>query len=89
MFIDKISRTFFEKGHSRNYMKLFQNLTSSFRVMIFKEFVHVCRAIHQSHVHERIKISLTTFEKGHSRNISVNWGLEDTYSVVLTDRICY
>ena len=57
------------------------------------EFVHVCIVnvdpIHQSHVHEQTKISLTTFEKGHSRNIAVNWGLEDTYSVVLTDRACY
>ena len=69
-------------------MKLFQNLTSSFREG-FKEFIHVCivkvAPIHQSHVYEQIKILLTIFEKGHSRNISVEWGLEATYLFVLID----
>ena len=99
MFIDKISKIFFEKGHSRNIsMKCFYEfLWNYFKIWpvvsekkIVKEFVFVCivkvAPIHQSHVHERIKTSLTTFEKGHSRNISANWRLEATYSVVLT---CY
>ena len=91
--LTKFRNHFLKRGHSRNIsMKLFQNLTSSFRED-FKEFVHVCiqkvAPIHQSHVHERIKISLTIFEKGHSRNISANWGLEATYSVVLIHRSCY
>ena len=70
-------------------MRLFQNLTSSFR----EDFLAICLCscsqaapIHQSHNgHGRIKISVTIFERGHSRNISVNWGLEVTYSVVLID----
>ena len=78
-----------EKGHSRNIsMRLFQNLTNSFR----EDFLPICLCsysqvtpIHQSHVHGQIKISLTIFERGHSRNISVNWELEATYSVVLID----
>ena len=69
-------------------MKFFQNLTSSFR-----DFLGVCSCsysekvapIHQNHVYGWIKISLIVFEKGHLRNISVNWGLEATYSVVLID----
>ena len=68
-------------------MRLFQNLTNSFR-----DFLGTCLCsysqvapIHQSHVHGQIKISLTIIERGHSRNISVNWELEATYSVVLID----
>ena len=60
-------------------MRLFQNLTSSFR----EDFLGICLCsysqaapIHQSHVHGPIKISQTIFEKGHSRNFSVKWGLE-------------
>ena len=85
MFID--DQTFannFEKGHPRNISMRF--LTSIFR----EDFLGIClwsysqvAPIHQSPVHGRIKISLTIFERGHSRNISVNWGLEATYSVVL------
>ena len=67
-------------------MRLFQNLTNSFR----EDFLGICLCscsqvapIHQSHVHGQIKISLTIFETGHSKNISVNWELEATYSVVL------
>ena len=68
-------------------MRLFQNLTNSFR----EDFLGICLClysqvapIHQSHVHGQIKISLLIFfERGHSRNISVNWELEATYSVVL------
>ena len=71
-----------------NYFKIWPVVSEK----ISKEFVHVCivnvAPIHRSHIHERIKISLTTSEKALSRNISVNWGLEDTYSVVLTDRTC-
>ena len=79
-----------EKGHSRNIrtMRLFQNLTNSFR----EDFLGICLCsycqvapIHQSHVHGQIKISMSIFERGHSRNISVNWELEATYSVVLID----
>ena len=73
-----------------NYFKIWPVVSEK---KIFKEFVHVCivnlAPIHQSHVHEWIKISLTTFEKGHSRNISANWGLEHTYSAVLTERTFY
>ena len=71
-------------------MRLFQNLTNSFR----EEFLGICLCsysqvapIHQSHVHGQIKISLSIFEEGHSRNISVNWELEATYSVVLINRL--
>ena len=56
----------FEKGHSRNIsMRLFQNLTSSFR----EDFLGICLCsnsqvapIHHSHVHGWIKISLKSFE---------------------------
>ena len=55
-----------EKGHSRNIsMRLFQNLTNSFR----EDFLGMCLCsysqvdpIHQSHVHGQVKISLTIFE---------------------------
>ena len=57
-------------------MRLFQNLTNSFR----EDILGICLCsysqvapIHQSHVHGQIKISLMIFERGHSRNISVNW----------------
>ena len=89
-----------EKVHSRNIsMRLFQNLTHSFR----EDFLGICicsysqvAAMHQSRVHGRIKITLsrvhgrikitlTIFERGYSRNISVNWEVEATYSVVLID----
>ena len=80
-----------EKGHSRNIsMRLFQNLTYSFR----EDFLGICLCSysqvvpnHQSHVHVQIKISLTIFERGHSRNISVNWEFETTYSVMLIDYV--
>ena len=69
-------------------MRLFQNLTNSFR----EDFLGICLCsysqvapIHQSHVHGQIKISQIIFERGNSRNISVNWELETTYSVVLID----
>ena len=71
-------------------MRLFQNLTNSFR----EDFLGICSysysqvaPIHQSHVHGQIKISQTIFERSHSRNISVNWKLETTYSVVLIDYV--
>ena len=71
----KISQTNFEKGHQRNIpVKLFQNLTSSFREEDFLK-ISSCPCIvqeapiHQSHVFRRIKISQTSFEKGHPRNI--------------------
>ena len=71
-------------------MRLFQNLTNSFR----EDFLGMClcsysqvATIHESHVHGQIKISLSIFERGHSRNISVNWELEATYSVVLIDKV--
>ena len=67
-------------------MRLFQNLTNSFR----KDFLGICLCsysqvapIHQSNVHGQVQISLTIFERGHSRNISVTWELEAIYSVVL------
>ena len=74
----KISRTFFEKGHQRNIpVKLFQNLTSSFR----EDFLRIsscpfsARSPHlpdfQSHGFGWIKILRTIFEKGHQRNIPV------------------
>ena len=69
-------------------MKLFQNLTNSFR----ENFLGIClcsysqvASIQQSHVHGLIKISPSILERGHSRKISVNWELEATYSVVLID----
>ena len=59
-------------------MRLFQNLTNSFR----EDFLGMClcsysqvATIHESHVHGQIKISLSIFERGHSRNISVNLGI--------------
>ena len=71
-------------------MRLFQNLTNSFR----EDFLGICLCsysqvapIHQSHVHGQVKISLTIFERGDSRNISVNWELEANYSVVLIDLV--
>ena len=73
----KILQTVFEKGHQRNIpVKLFQNLTSSFRE---EDFLRISSCpyivqeapIHQSHVFGRIKISQTIFEKGHPRNIPV------------------
>ena len=71
-------------------MRLFQNLTNSFR----EDFLGICllsysqvAPIHQSHVHGQVKISITTFGIGHSRNISVNWELEAIYSVVLIDLV--
>ena len=79
-----------EKGHSRNIsMRLFQNLTNSFR----EDFWWFCLCSysqvapkHQSLVHGQIKISLTFLrERGHFRNISVNWELDATNSVVLID----
>ena len=88
MFIDRSKfQEQFWKGSLRNIsMRLFQNLTNSFR----QDFFGICLCsysqvapIHQSYVH--IKISLSIFERGHSRNISVNWELEATYSVVLID----
>ena len=90
MFIDRSKfQEHSEKGHSRNIStRLFQNLTNSFR----EDLLGIClvsysqvAAIHQSHVHVRIKITLTVFERGHSRNISVNWEFEATCSVVLID----
>ena len=57
-------------------MKLFQNLTSSFREENFLR-IYSCpyivqeAPIHQSHVFWLIKISKTIFEKGHPRNIPV------------------
>ena len=69
-------------------MRLFQNLTNSFR----EDFLGICLcsysqvvSIHQRHIHGQIKISLSILQGGHSRNISVNWKLEATYSVVLID----
>ena len=78
-----------EKGYSRKIsMRLFQNLTNSFR----EDFFGICLCsysqvapIYQSHVHGQIKISLMIFKRGHSRNISVNWESQATYSVVLKD----
>ena len=72
MFIDrsKFHEQFLKRViHSMNIsMKLFKNLTSSFREEVFYEFVHVrivkVAPIHQSHVYERIKILLTIFEEG-------------------------
>ena len=71
-------------------MRLFQNLTNSFR----EDFLGICLCsysqvapIHQSLVHGQVKISLRIFERGHSSNISVNWELEAIYSVVLIDLV--
>ena len=71
-------------------MRLFKNLTNSFR----EDFLGIClhsysqvAPIHQSHVHGQVKISLTIFETGQSRNISVNRELEAIYSVVLIDLV--
>ena len=80
-----------EKGHSRNIsMRLFQNLTNSFR----EDFIGICfclynqvAPIHQSHVHGPVKISLSIFERCHSRNISVNGELEAIYSVVIMELV--
>ena len=70
-------------------MKLFQNLTSSYRE---DGFVRICSCLYSErspHLPEPCSWIdqnwLTIFEKGHSRNISVNWGFEATYSVVLID----
>ena len=80
MFIDKSKfQENSEKGHSRNIsIRLFQNLTNSFRENFLG--IPLCSysqvaPIHQSHVHVQIKISLTIFDRGHSRNNSVNWVL--------------
>ena len=62
MFIDR-SKFQEQRGHSRKIsMRLFQNLTNSFR----KDFLRFCLClysqvapIHQSLVHGQIKISLT------------------------------
>ena len=90
MFIDRSKfQEQFCKGSLKNIsMRLFKNLTNSLR----DDFLGICLClysqvapIHQSHIHQQIIISLTIFERGHSRNISVNWGLEATYSVVLID----
>ena len=50
-------------------MRLFQNLTNTFR----EDFLGICLCsysqvapIHQSHVHKWIKILLKSFERGHS-----------------------
>ena len=71
-------------------MRLFQNLTNSFR----EDFLGICLCsysqvapIHQSNAHGQVKISLTIFERGHSKNVSVNWQLEAIYSVVLIDLV--
>ena len=83
LLTDQNFKTVFEKGHSRNIsMKLFQNMTSSFRE---DGFLRICSCLYgeSSHVHGLIKIWLPIFEKGHSRNVSVNWGLAATDSVVL------
>ena len=82
MFIDrsKFLKNNSEKGHSRNIsMRLFQNLTNSFRV----DFLGICLCscsqvapIHQCHVHGQVIISITIFGRGHSRNNSVNWELQ-------------
>ena len=77
-----------EKSLSRIIsVRLFQNLTNSFR----EDFLGICLCscsqvapIHQSHVHGQIKISLTIYEREHSKNIS-DWEIEATYSVVLID----
>ena len=70
-------------------MKLFQNLTSSFREEDFLGIsVHVrivkVAPIHHSHVYERIKNFAHKFLE---RTLKVHfyWGLEATYSVVLID----
>ena len=76
LLTDKNFKNNSEKSHSRNIsMRLFQNLTNSFR----EDFLWFCLCsysqvapIHQSLVHGQIKISIT-FLRGHSRNISVNW----------------
>ena len=69
----KISQKIFEKGHSRNIsMKLFQNMTSSFRE---DGFLRICSCLYsESSPHSPepcswIDKNLTIFEKGHSRNI--------------------
>ena len=84
-------RTIFKKGHPRNIpVKLFQNLTCSFRE---EDFLRISSCpyivqeapIHQSHVYGRIKISQTIFEKGHQRdtplelfqNLTITFGEED------------
>ena len=71
-------------------MRLFQNLTNSFR----EDFLGICLCsysqvapIHKSHIHGQVKISLTILERGHYRNIFVNWELEAIYSVVLIDLV--
>ena len=71
-----ISRTTFEKGHTRNNLvKLFQILTCNFLENFFLKFLCVCivqnAPIYQNHVYSRIKLSQTTFEKGHLRKIPV------------------
>ena len=76
LLIDQNFKNNSEKGHSRSIsMRLFQNLTNSFR----DDFLGICLCsyskvapIHQSHVHGWIIISLMIFERGHSRKISVN-----------------
>ena len=71
-------------------MRLFQNLTNSFR----EDFLGICLCsyhqvapIHHSHVHGPVKISILIFERGHSRSISVNWELEAIYSVVIMNLV--
>ena len=92
MFID---RSRFQgnsvKGYSRKIsMRLFQNLTNSFR----KDFFMVLfMFIWSSSPHSPEPCSWTDqnftniFERGHFRNISENWELEATYSVVLIDLV--
>ena len=76
--------TIFEKGHSRNIsMKLFQNLTSSFRE---DDFLGICSCSYSEsspHKPERSK-----FRQPFLRKVTpVEWGLEATYSVALIDKI--
>ena len=80
-----------EKGHSRNIsMRLFQNLTNSFR----EDFLWFCLCsycqvapIHQSLVHGQIRISLTFLKEVTLRTFLWIGKLEATYSVVLIDQV--
>ena len=69
----KILRPVFEKGHPRNIsLKLFPNLTSSFRKEdFFKNSSNTNSPSHHSHVSWRINILGLVSEMGHERHISV------------------
>ena len=79
LLTDQNFKNYSEKGHSRHIsMRLFHNLTNSFR----EDFLGICLCscsqvapIHQSHVHGRIKISLTFLREEHFCELGIRSNL--------------